>query len=74
MEHVDIEQIARLVVRDYGLPLRFDAVSAAEPGRCIVGFTDPYSRATTSVGIWCDAKASPRSVRESLKQGLQVND
>jgi hypothetical protein len=73
MERADIEQIARLVLRDYGLPLKLRTVSVERTGECTVGFADSYSGSTTvSVGIWCDSKASPYAVRESLKKALEV--
>jgi hypothetical protein len=75
MDRLDIERVAGLVVLHYGLPLRVASVSFDQPGRCLVAFSDSYSRAATvSVAIWCDAKVSPHQVRESLKRGLQVND
>ena len=75
MEPTDIERIARLIVRDYGLPLRFDKVSLEHAGKCVVEFADAYRRAPSiSVGIWCDERVSAYAVRESLKRGLQVND
>lgn len=74
MERVEIERIARLIICDYGLPLRLHTVSIEQAGRCVVGFSDSYSGETVSVGIWCDAKVSAHRVRESLKSGLHVND
>jgi hypothetical protein len=75
MERVDIERIARLVVRDYRLPLRLATVSIEAASRCTIAFSDAHSgAATVRVGIWCDAKVSPHGVRESLKRGLQVAD
>ena len=75
MEQAEIEKIARVIVRDYGLPLKFRQVSVEMAGRCTVGFTDSYSGATTvSVGIWCDGKVSAHGVRESLKKGLKIAD
>ena len=75
MEQAEIEQIARVIVREYGLPLKLREVMIEPAGRCTVGFSDSYSgAATVSVGIWCDAKVSPHGVRESLKKGLQVAD
>ncbi len=69
----DIEQIARLVLRDYGLPLKLQTVSVEPTGRCTIGFADSYSgQATVSVDIWCDGKVSPYGVRESLKKALEV--
>ena len=75
MEQAEIEQIARVIVRDYGLPLKLREVMIEPAGRCTVGFSDSHSgAAAVSVGIWCDAKVSPHGVRESLKKGLQVAD
>ena len=74
MERDEIERIARVVVRDYGLSLKLDRVSIGQTGQCTVGFADSYSGASVSVGIWCDEKVSPHGVRESLKRGLQVAD
>jgi hypothetical protein len=75
MERADIEHIARLVLTDYGVHLKLRAVSIVQAGRCTVGFSDGSSPATTvSVPVWCDAKASPYGVRESLKKGLQIPD
>ena len=75
MEQAEIEQIARVVVREYGLPLTLREVMIQPAGRCTVGFSDSHSgTATVSVGIWCDAKVSPHGVRESIKKGLQVAD
>ena len=75
LEHAEIEKIARVILREYGLPLKFREVMIGTAGRCTVGFSDSYSgAATVSVGIWCDAKVSPHRVRESLKRGLQVAD
>ena len=73
MERADIEHIARLVLRDYGLPLKLRTVSIERTGECTIGFADSYSGiSTVSVGIWCDAKVSPYGVRESLKKALEV--
>ena len=74
MRDADVEQIARTVVRDYGLPLKFGAVSTERPGHCTVGFLDSHSGETLSVGVWCDGKATPHHVRESLKRALSVSD
>lgn len=75
MERLDIEQIARHVLRDYALPFKLNSVKFEDGGRCTVGFADPYSAGgTLSVGVWCDAKTSAYRVRELLKQQLQVTD
>lgn len=75
MEHSEIERIALTILRDYGLPFRFEGVTASQAGRCAVGFTHAFSGgAPLSVNIWCDAKTSPHRVRESLKSGLDVSD
>jgi hypothetical protein len=73
MERADIERIARVVLRDYGLPLKLRTVSIEQTGECTIGFADSCSDVpTVSVGIWCDAKVSPYRVRESLKEALDV--
>ena len=74
LEQAEIEQIARVIVREYGLPLKLREVMIEAAGRCTVGFSDSSGAATVSVGIWCDAKVSPHGVRESIKKGLQVAD
>jgi hypothetical protein len=72
VERTDIEHIARLILRDYGLPLTLRTVSMAPSGECTVEFADSYSGIPTSVGIRCAAKVSPYIVRESLKKALDV--
>ena len=75
MKPADIERIAQVILREYGLPLKLRQVAIEPAGRCTVGFADSYSGAmTVSVAIWCAAKVSPHGVRESLKKGLQVAD
>jgi hypothetical protein len=70
----DIERIAQVLLRDYALPLKIRGVTLEEAGRCTIGFADRYSGEATVVGIWCDGKVSPHSVRESLKRGLEIVD
>lgn len=71
----DIEAIARVVVRDYGLPLRLAHVSTEPTGRCVVGFSHTCGAGTAvSIPLWCDARVSPYQVRESIKRGLEVAD
>ncbi len=74
MQPTDVEQIARLVLRDYALPLRFDAITHDGAGQCTVGFLEQYGGAKRRVAVWCDGKVSPHNVRESLKRGLDVSD
>jgi len=74
VEAVDIEQIARGLVREYALPLTVRGVSLVEPGRCTIGFADRYSGAATIVGVCCDARVSRHHVRESLKRELDICD
>lgn len=75
MDRFDIERIAQTIIRDYGLPVRVATLSFERAGRCIVQVSERCSPGTTvAVGVWCDAKASPHYVRESLKQGLHVSD
>jgi hypothetical protein len=73
MDHNDIEQIARRVLRDYGLQLRLIAVSSVDrEGACIIELSDSCSRPTLRVPVWCGGKSSPSAVRESLKKALEV--
>jgi len=74
MSTLDVEAIARVVVRDYGLPLRLALVSTAPTGECIVGFAHTCAGPDVSIALWCDAKVSAHHVRESIKRGLQVGD
>jgi hypothetical protein len=74
MERSDIENIARVVLRDYALPLKLDGVRV-DGGRCTIDFADPYcAGARVNVGVWCDAKTSAYGVRELLKKQLHVTD
>jgi hypothetical protein len=74
MEQMEVEQIARVIVRDYGLPLKLCKVSMQPNGECTVGFVDAYSGLeTVSVGVWCDARVSAYGIRESLKRALDVD-
>ena len=64
MRRADVAQIARVVVRDYGSPLRLGVVSAQEGGKCAVDLLEALTDGTVSVGIWCDAKvSSPQRAR-----------
>lgn len=74
MRPADVEQIARLILRDYALPLRFDAITPDSTGQCTVGFFDLYGGGKRHVAVWCHAKVSAHTVRESLKRGLDVTD
>jgi hypothetical protein len=74
MHPADVEQIARLVLRDYALPLRFDAITHESAGQCTVDFLERYGGAKRRVAVWCDGKVSAHNVRESLKRGLDVTD
>jgi hypothetical protein len=71
----DVEAIARVVVRDYGLPLRLAHVSTEPTGQCVVGFSHTWGAgADVSIPLWCDGRVSAYQVRESIKRGLQVAD
>ena len=75
MERSDVEQIARLILRDYALPLKLNAVRFEHGGRCTLGFSNgDGAGSTVNVGVWCDAKTSPYFVREALKRELNVSD
>src|SRR5207244_2226700 len=64
VQRADVEQIARMVVRDYALPFKLNAVWVDRPGQCTVGFSDAYSGAAVCVEVWCDGKVSAYTVRE----------
>lgn len=75
MKRDDIERIANVVLRDYGLPFRLLTVTDVLAGRCAVAFADSYSgQPTLRVDVWCDDKTSAHRVRELLKSGLDVAD
>ena len=75
MQQSDIERIARVVLRDYAVPLRLDSVRCDSNGRCSIDFADPRGAGTrVNVGMWCDAKTSAYGIREHLKKQLCVAD
>ncbi len=75
MEHADVVHIASSVVRDYGLPLKLDAVSIAPAAGWTVEFRDQCRGSrVVRVQTLCDAHSSPYRLRESLKRGLEVGD
>jgi hypothetical protein len=74
MDRLEIEHIAQLVVRDYGLPFRLASITLDPVGKCVIGFSNKYSRdATVSVKVWYGAKTSPHAIRESLIRELGVD-
>lgn len=75
MDPIEIERIARLVIRDFGLPFRFAAISPLKERQRTIEFANAHGTLPgVSVVVWCDDKASAYSVREAIKQGLQVSD
>ena len=75
MEPADIERIAQSVLREYGMPLKVHALSVDRAGKCTIEFTNPgFKSSTLSVAIWCDAKASPHGVRDSLINALDAGE
>ena len=74
MQPVDVERIARSIVREYGLPFRLEAISLERPDRCVVVFADPYRQPSTiAVAIRCDDKVSAYGVRQAFERELRVH-
>jgi hypothetical protein len=71
---LEIEQIARGIVRDYALSLTVHEVSLVEPDHCTIGFTDRHSGAATTIGVSCGTRTSRHHIRESLKRRLDISD
>jgi hypothetical protein len=73
MERTDVQRMADSVLRDYGVPMRVSAISAAEAG-WTVAFAGSFPGApSVEVLLRCE-RNSAHHVRESLKRGLAVAD
>jgi hypothetical protein len=73
MERSDVQRMADSVLREYGVPMKVSAISAAAAGWTIAfAGSYPGSRAV-EVNLNCD-RSSAHHVRESLKKSLAVYD
>src|SRR5258707_9072663 len=70
MQPTDVEQIARLVLRDYALPLMFDAITHDGAGQCTVGFLEQHGGGKTRAPAWGGGKNSPHPVRAAPQARL----
>jgi hypothetical protein len=73
MDRIDVQRMADSVLRDYGVPMRVSAISAAEAGWTIA-FSSVYAESPLlEVSVKSD-RSSAHHVRESLKRSLDVSD
>ena len=73
MERTDVQRMADSVLREYGVPMKVSAISAAAAG-WTVAFASSYPGSpSVEVTLGCD-RSSVHHVRESLKRGLSVCD
>ena len=73
MERADVQRMADSVLRDYGVPMRVAAISAADAGWTIA-FASSYPGVPgRRVDLRCD-RNSAHHVRESLKRSLSLAD
>ena len=73
MQRTDVQRMADSVLRDYGVPMKVSAISAAEAGWTIA-FSSLYAGSPLlDVNVSSD-RSSPHHVRESLKRSLDVSD
>ena len=73
MERTDLQRMADSVLRDYGVPMKVSAISAAEAGWTIA-FSSIYAGSPLlQVNVSSD-RTSAHHVRESLKRSLDVSD
>lgn len=73
MERTDVQRMADSVLRDYGIPMKVSAISAAEAGWTI-NFSSLYAGSPLlQVNVSSD-RNSAHHVRESLKRSLDVSD
>ena len=73
MERTDVQRMADSVLRDYGVPLKVSAISAAEAGWTIA-FSGYLGSPLKQVNLRCGERSSVHHVRESLKRSLDVCD
>jgi len=73
MELADVQRMADSVLREYGVPMKVSAISAAAAGWTIA-FAGRYPGAPSfEVNLSC-GRSSAHHVRESLKKSLDVCD
>jgi hypothetical protein len=73
MERTDVQRMADSVLREFGVPMRVSAISAAATGWTIE-FAGSYPGSPAfAVNLNCD-RNSAHHVRESLKKSLAVCD
>lgn len=74
MERTDVQRMADSVLRDYGVPLKVSAISAAEAGWTIAFSSNYPGSPLKQVILRCSERSSVHHVRESLKRSLDVSD
>ena len=75
MESTEVAQIARAVLREYGVPLSLASVSLTPPAGWIVLFTDVHcGTQRVAIDTRCDSGVSAYRLRESLKSKLDVGE
>jgi hypothetical protein len=73
MERADVQRMADSVLREYGVPMKVSAISAADTGWTIA-FSSLYAGSPSiEVNVSSD-RAPAHHVRESLKRSLDVSD
>jgi hypothetical protein len=73
MELHDVQRMADSVLRDYGVPMKVSAISAASAG-WTVAFAGFYPGSKpVEINLACE-RSSAYHVRESIKRGLDVCD
>jgi hypothetical protein len=73
MERADVQRMADSVLREYGVPMKVSAISAADAGWTIA-FSSLYAGSPSiEVNVSSD-RASAHHVRESLKRSLDLSD
>ena len=73
MERTDVQRMADSVLRDYGVPMKVSAISAAAAGWTIA-FSSLYAGSPLLEVNLSSDRSSAHHVRESLKRSLDVSD
>ena len=73
MERIDVQRMVESVLREYGVPLKVSAISAAKAGWTIALAGFYPGSPSVEVNLNCD-RSSAHHVRESLKRSLAVCD